>query len=259
MNEAKTEHAAQFLTFTLDEEIFAFDISKVREVLDFMAITKVPNTPGFMRGVINLRGSVVPVIDLRLKFGMMKAEKVANTCIIIVEVTVDNETITLGALADSVQEVINLAPEQMEPAPKIGTRLRTEFITGMGIQNDKFIIILDINKIFSTEEIIMVRADQGELGEVAVTPGFGACRNVPEPASLEATRARHPGRGARRHRKGSGQDKVQVLRHPERRDGKGVQQLRGQPLAPPPAGGSCQMTHSSLSTSLALKLIFETS
>jgi len=167
MNEAKTMEVAQYLTFMLDEEIFALDISKVREVLDFTAITKVPRTPAFMRGVINLRGSVVPVIDLRLKFGMPKIEKLVGTCIIIVEVAVDGETVVLGALADSVQEVMDLAPDQIEPAPKIGTRLRTEFITGMGKQHDKFIIILDINKVFSTEEIAMVQAGQAApAGEV---------------------------------------------------------------------------------------------
>jgi purine-binding chemotaxis protein CheW len=168
MNEAKIAEAAQYLTFMLDEEIFAFDISKVREVLDFTTITKVPRTPAFMRGVINLRGSVVPVVDLRLKFGMTRTEQMINTCIIIVEVMVDNETITLGALADSVQEVMDLTPDQIEPAPKIGIRLNTEFIRGMGKQNDKFIIILDINKVFSTEEIAMVQAGRPGPAEEAV-------------------------------------------------------------------------------------------
>jgi len=152
----------QYLTFKLDNEVFALDISKVREVLDFTTITKVPRTPEFMRGVINLRGSVVPVVDLRLKFGMSSTQKTLNTCIIITEVTVDNETTVLGALADSVQEVLDLNLEQIEPAPKIGTRLRTEFIRGMGKQNDRFIIILDIDKVFSTDEIARVQRGQGE-------------------------------------------------------------------------------------------------
>ncbi len=150
----------QYLTFKLDEEVFALDIGKVREVLDFTSITKVPRTPEFMRGVINLRGSVVPVVDLRLKFGMPKTEKTVNTCIIIVEVTVDNETTILGALADSVQEVLDLEPGHIEPAPKIGTRLNTEFIKGMGKRDNRFIIILDIDKIFSTDELSIVRAGQ---------------------------------------------------------------------------------------------------
>jgi purine-binding chemotaxis protein CheW len=148
----------QYLTFRLDEEVFALDIGKVREVLDFTSITKVPRTPEFMRGVINLRGSVVPVVDLRLKFGMSRTEKTVNTCIIIIEVTVDNETTVLGAMADSVQEVLELEHGHIEPAPRIGTRLKTEFIKGMGKRDNKFIIILDIDKIFSTEELAMVHS-----------------------------------------------------------------------------------------------------
>ncbi len=150
----------QYLTFKLDDEVFALDITKVREVLDFTTITRVPRTPEFMRGVINLRGSVVPVVDLRLKFGMTKTEKTVNTCIIIAEVTVDNETTILGALADSVQEVMDLEAGQVEPAPKIGTRLNTEFIKGMGKQNNNFIIILDIDKVFSTSELALVQTVQ---------------------------------------------------------------------------------------------------
>jgi purine-binding chemotaxis protein CheW len=170
MNEVKTVEAYQYLTFILDEEIFAFDISKVREVLDFTTITKVPRTPVFMRGVINLRGSVVPVVDLRLKFGLDKTEKMVNTCIIIVEVMVDNETIILGALADSVQEVMDLTPDQIEPAPRIGMRLETEFIRGMGKKNDKFVIILDIDRVFSTEELAMVQAGQHDVAKEELTP-----------------------------------------------------------------------------------------
>ena len=152
----------QYLSFKLGEEIFALDISKVREVLDFTTVTKVPRTPEFMRGVINLRGSVVPVVDLRLKFGMTITEKTVNTCIIIVEVTVDDETAILGALADSVQEVMDLGPEHIEPAPKIGTRLNTAFIKGMGKRDDRFVILLDIDRIFSANEIMQVQATQIE-------------------------------------------------------------------------------------------------
>ena len=150
----------QYLTYKLGDEVFALDIAKVREVLDYTPITKVPRTPEFMRGVINLRGSVVPVVDLRLKLGMTKTEKTVNTCIIITEVLVDNETTILGALADSVQEVVDLEPGQIEPAPQIGTRLNTEFIKGMGKQNNRFIIILDINRVFSADELALVQGDQ---------------------------------------------------------------------------------------------------
>jgi purine-binding chemotaxis protein CheW len=167
MSESTITETTQYLTYKLGDEVFALDISKVREVLDYTPITKVPRTPGFLRGVINLRGSVVPVVDLRLKLGMTKTEKTVNTCIIITEVTVDGETTVLGALADSVQEVIDLEPGHIEPAPKIGTKLKTDFINGMGKQNDRFIIILDIDRVFSAEEIALVKSDR--IGDAAAT------------------------------------------------------------------------------------------
>jgi purine-binding chemotaxis protein CheW len=156
----ETTDTTQYLTFKLAEEVYALDIGKVREVLDFTTVTKVPRTPDFMRGVINLRGSVVPVVDLRLKFGMSGTEKTVNTCVIITEVTVDNDTTILGCLADSVQEVLDLTPEEISAAPKIGTKLRTEFIKGMGKRDDRFIIILDIDRVFSVEELSIVSAAQ---------------------------------------------------------------------------------------------------
>ena len=154
---ANIMETTQYLTFKLDDEVFALDISQVREVLDFTTVTKVPRTPDFMKGVINLRGNVVPVVDLKLKFDMPKTEKTVNTCIIITEVNVGGEKTVIGALSDSVQEVMDLDPENIEPAPKIGTTLRTEFIKGMGKRNDKFVIILDIDNVFSEEEMAMVQ------------------------------------------------------------------------------------------------------
>lgn len=147
----------QYLTFKLDGEVFGLSIGKVREVLDFTTVTRVPQTPPYMRGVINLRGSVVPVMDLRLKFSMAKTEKTVNTCIIIAEIELEGETTILGALADSVQEVLDLEPDQIEPPPRIGTRMRTEFIRGMGKHGDEFIILLDINKVFSADEIAAIK------------------------------------------------------------------------------------------------------
>jgi purine-binding chemotaxis protein CheW len=156
----------QYLTFKLDEEVFALDIIKVREVLDFTVITKVPHTPEFMLGVINLRGSVVPVVDMRLKFGMSKTERTVNTCIIIVEIEVEGEGVVLGALVDSVQEVIEMESGQIEPPPRIGTRLKTRFIKGMGKRDEHFIIILDIDRVFSTDELAIVQ-DMGQQEEAS--------------------------------------------------------------------------------------------
>ncbi|MFP4498315.1 MAG: chemotaxis protein CheW [Vulcanimicrobiota bacterium] len=165
MSASVKDSTKQFLTFRLGEELFAVEIDKVREVMDYTTITRVPRVPEFMMGVINLRGNVVPVIDMRLKFGMTKTERTVNTCIIIVEVEHEEESLILGALADSVQEVFEIEQGQIEPPPKIGTRLRTEFIQGMGKRDseEQFVIILDIDKIFSTDELEIV----GEMDRIA--------------------------------------------------------------------------------------------
>ncbi len=146
----------QYLSFHLDEEEYALEISRVREVLDFTKITKVPQSPDFMRGVINLRGSVVPVVDLKHKFGIGRTEKTVLTRIIICEIDIDDGMTVIGALADSVHEVMDIEPENIEPAPKIGTRLNTEFLKGMGKRDEEFIMILDIDKVFSAEELLLV-------------------------------------------------------------------------------------------------------
>lgn len=157
MSNSNVSETIQYLTFQLAEETFALDVAKVREILELTTVTKVPQTPEFMRGVINLRGSVVPVIDLRLKFGMTQTEQKIDTCIIVVEVRLDEENIVLGALADSVQEVVELGPEQIEPAPQIGTRLNTDFIRGMGKLDGGFVMILDIDRVFSHDELVTVQ------------------------------------------------------------------------------------------------------
>ncbi|HTR39467.1 MAG TPA: chemotaxis protein CheW [Bryobacteraceae bacterium] len=150
----------QYLTFKLSDEVFAIDVAKVREVLEFSTITKIPRTPDFMSGVINLRGNVVPVVDLRLCFEMSRTDKTVNTCIVVVEVNLEGESTVIGALADSVEEVIDLEPEQIQPAPKIGTQIRTEFIHGMGKRDTQFIMILDIDRVFSAEELAAVRGSE---------------------------------------------------------------------------------------------------
>ena len=143
----------QYLTFRLEEEIFGLDVGKVREILDMTTITKIPRTPEFLRGVINLRGNVVPVVDMRLKFGLPTVDNTVDTCIVVTEVSLEGETTVLGALVDSVQEVFELEPGQIEPAPRIGTRLRTEFIQGMGKRDGKFIMLLDVDRVFSSDEL----------------------------------------------------------------------------------------------------------
>ena len=160
MSVSEITEAAQYLTFKLGEEVFATEVAKVREVLDLTTISKIPRTPDFMSGVINLRGKVVPVVDLRLCFEMSKTEKTVNTCIVVMEMLVEGEPTVIGALADSVEEVIDLEPEQIQPAPRIGTQIRTDFIKGMGKHDEQFIVILDIDRVFSVEELSAVRATE---------------------------------------------------------------------------------------------------
>jgi len=149
----------QYLSFSLADEIFALDITRVREVIEFTEVTKVPQTPDFVRGIINLRGGVVPVVDLKQKFGLGETAKTVNTCVIIAEVIVNNESIILGAMADDVDEVFDLSPESIEPAPRIGTQMNTDFLNGMGKKDEEFVLLLNIDKVFS----------EAELEQVAVT------------------------------------------------------------------------------------------
>lgn len=150
----------QYLTFRLGQEVFATDVAKVREVLDLTPITAIPRTPDFMAGVINLRGAVVPVVDLRLCFEMSKTERTLTTCIVVVEVMLEEERTVIGALADSVEEVVDLEPDQIEAAPRIGTQVRTDFILGMGKRNEQFIMILDIDRVFSAEQMEAIRTQE---------------------------------------------------------------------------------------------------
>jgi purine-binding chemotaxis protein CheW len=114
-----------------------------------------------MSGVINLRGSVVPVVDLRLCFHMSKTERTKNTCIVVVEVMLEGESTVIGALTDSVVEVINMEPDQIQPAPRIGTQIKSEFIKGMGRVESKFVMILDIDRVFSDDQLSVVRSVEG--------------------------------------------------------------------------------------------------
>lgn len=141
----------QYLTFVLDNEVFAVDVARVREILEYSTVTRVPKTQQYMRGVINLRGSVVPVVDMRVLFGMSEVEPTVNTCIIVMEIVADGSAFVIGALADSVREVMELDPGQIEAAPKVGTRLNTDFINGMGKYNNEFIMILNIDKMLPDE------------------------------------------------------------------------------------------------------------
>ncbi len=161
----------QFLSFILRDEHFAVEIFKVREVLDVTTLTRIPRMPDYLCGVINLRGNVVPVVDLGLKLGMDAFEKTVNTCIMIVEIDVEgeSESVQMGVLSDGVQEVIDLNPSEIEPVPKLGSGLNTDFIKGMGRKVDKFLILLDINQVLSSASEMALRYVNETEGSASMT------------------------------------------------------------------------------------------
>ncbi len=147
----------QYLTFKLSEEMFALDVSQVREILDFTQITRVPLAPGFMRGVINVRGSVVPVVDLGVKFGLPESERTEDTRIVVMEINLAGEACVIGALADAVHNVMDIEADQIEATPKIGTKWDTDFIKGIGKHNAQFIILLDVDRVFTADDLVIVQ------------------------------------------------------------------------------------------------------
>ena len=147
----------QYLTFILDSKLFAFDVLKTREVLSLIPITPIPGTPEYMTGVLNLRGSVVPVVDLRKKFGIAESAFTDNTSIIIVEANNGNETVVVGALVDAVKGVKRFEQNQLEPPPKVGMRLNLDLIHAIGKTEKDFVLILNVDKVLSDEDLTLAR------------------------------------------------------------------------------------------------------
>lgn len=150
---AQVEHREQYLAFTVGGETFAMDIRSIREVIQFGGITEVPLMPPFIRGVINLRGSVVPVIDLCVRFGRAPGAVAQRTCIVILELTQGDGAVELGVMVDNVSEVLSIAASEIEPAPAFGNDLRSEFIAGVAKVGDRFVILLDVNHVLSVDEL----------------------------------------------------------------------------------------------------------
>ncbi|MDA3892015.1 MAG: chemotaxis protein CheW [Salinivirgaceae bacterium] len=158
------ENVSTFLTFKLGKELFAVNVSKVLTILEMKPITKVPNSPDYLRGVINLRGQVLPVIDMRIKFGMEATEFTQNTCINVLNITIDNEKVQLGILVDTVDQVLEIRDEEIEESPTIGTKYKTEFIQGMYRLDDGFIMLLNIDLIFNTSELLIAKEIENSDG-----------------------------------------------------------------------------------------------
>ena len=162
MRENHEFSSQQYVTFSLGDELFGVEVSRTREILSVAPVTKVPQTPEYLLGVINIRGQVVPVVDMRLKLGIEARDESEDTCIVVVEVNIDDELITVGALADAVREVLEVRSDQIEPPPRLGTRLNTDYINGMGNVDEQFMILLNIDRIFNSDEILLVK-DASEL------------------------------------------------------------------------------------------------
>jgi len=171
----RAARAGQYLTFITAGEEYAFAILKVKEIIEYGAITAVPNTPAWIRGVTNLRGSVVPVIDLAVRFALPASQITKFSCIIITEVMSEGEMLTLGVLADSVNQVLDLSDDDIEVPPPFGTRVKLEYLLGMGHLDQKFCLILDIDKVLSTDELLAVAetSEAGTTTEHGLTTGDG--------------------------------------------------------------------------------------
>lgn len=149
---APAEQTAQYLTFTVGKEMFGLGILAVKEIIEYQSLTMVPMMPAVIRGVINLRGAVVPVMDLSVRFGMPPAEVNKRSCIVILELGLDGERQIIGALVDAVNQVLEIPSSEIEPAPNFGTKLRRDFIRGMGKLNGKFVVLLDAERVLTFEE-----------------------------------------------------------------------------------------------------------
>jgi purine-binding chemotaxis protein CheW len=169
----------QFLTFFLAQEEYAVNIQRVKEIIEYTTVTKVPKVPQWIRGVINLRGNVVPVVDLAVRFGLEERPVTKTTCIVIVEVEQDSERAVMGVIADAVNQVIDLAPKDIEEPPAFGTRVRLEYLLGMGKLGKKFALILNIDSVLSNADLLTVSALQTAAVDSPAQAG-GSAEGQPE-------------------------------------------------------------------------------
>lgn len=164
MNEELAQ-SNSYLSFKLGDEVFAVHVGQVLNILEMTRITEVPKAPEYMRGVINLRGTILPVVDTRIKFGMTPIVKTKSTCIVVMEVDIYGETVLVGTLVDDVQAVLEIDKAGIQPPPSIGSKYKSEFIYGMAKQEDDFIMLLDMDKILSADEILDIQ-EKTQEGEV---------------------------------------------------------------------------------------------
>lgn len=156
-------NVTQFLTFILNSETYGINILNIKEIIDYGNITRVPMVPAFIAGVINLRGSVVPVVDLALRFSEQASIRTKRSSIVILEIKYEDQVLEIGVTVDAVNEVLDILSSEIEPAPSFGARIRTDFISGMGKVNNQLLILLDIENILSIDELSMVTSLQDSV------------------------------------------------------------------------------------------------
>ncbi len=164
---AAVEQTRQYLTFVLGNEVFAMGILAIKEIIEYAELTEVPMTPDYLRGVINLRGAVVPVIDLAIRFGRPASPVTKRTCIVIIEIEANGERHILGVVVDAVNAVLDIPATDIEPPPAFGTRIRTDFIQGMAKVNGKFVVLLDVDHVLAVEEMHALTGAQDAAGSEA--------------------------------------------------------------------------------------------
>ncbi|HYM60418.1 MAG TPA: chemotaxis protein CheW [Thermoanaerobaculia bacterium] len=168
MKTRETRELKQFLTFDIAGEEYAISVLKVREILEYDVVTPVPNVPASIRGVMNLRGQVVPIIDLAVKFGLPRTQTGRTTCNIVVDVSLEGEDAVMGIMADPVKQVIDLVADEIEPPPAFGTSVHVDYLQGMGKADKRFVLILDLDKLLTTDELL--KPEQAEAAMVEVAP-----------------------------------------------------------------------------------------
>lgn len=169
---ASAGEAYQYLTFTLGGEMYAVGILNVKEIIEYGSLTEIPMMPSFIRGVINLRGSVVPVIDLTARFGGQQTVIGKRTCIVIVEIQEEDTRHDIGIIVDAVSEVLEIPTSEIEPPPSFGARIRADFIFGMGKVAGKFVILLNLENVLSVEEIASLTGIEKLAGDTGIVPGI---------------------------------------------------------------------------------------
>lgn len=171
----KNENRASYLTFQLGKELFASHVSKIESIIEVPAFTKIPQTPSYMKGIMNLRGKALPVFDTRMKFGMTATEMNDNTCVLVLDINIEGETVAIGALVDTVQEVLEIDEKEILPLPGVGDKYQTEFIKGVVKSNENFIMLLDMDLIFSSEELENLSS---QIKELAGSKEFAEVNNA---------------------------------------------------------------------------------